>query len=115
MRRSSLLIVSLILLAGLSVLAQSQVAISGKQIRGVPSRDGRLKSDGVKLPRPGTIVEAVSGGDGFWIEDNLGIVMEYHKTSDAVGKPLDAGGPYRVYPFLKKTQNETSCHIRVTY
>ena len=109
------MISSLILLVGLTVFAQSQVTINGKQIRGVPTRDGRLKSDPVTLPRPGTIVEAVSGGDGFWIEDDLGIVMQYPKTSDAVGKPLDAGGPYRVYPFLKKTQNETSCYIRVRY
>jgi hypothetical protein len=100
-------------LCATGVLAQQTIAIAGKQVRGVPGRDAQLISTGVMLPRNGTIVQAVCGGDGFWIEDDMGVVMEYPDWRKAIGMPLDAGGPYRVYPFLKNDQSETSVHITV--
>lgn len=114
MKRRVLTIVLLALFCAVTVWAQQRIAISGKQIRGVPGRNAELISKGVTLSGNATIVEVNCGGDGFWIEDDMGVVMEYPKAQDAVGKPLDAGGPYRVYPFLKDGQAETSVSIVVT-
>ena len=114
MKRFLLSLTGFALVCAVTVLAQGKVTISGKQIRGVPGRNAQLISQGVNLPRAGTIVEAVCGGDGFWIEDDMGVVIEYRETRKAVGMPLAAGGPYRFYPFLKKDQNETSGYITLT-
>lgn len=102
----------LVLLAGASV-AQTTVALTGKQIRGVPGRNAELISTGVMLPRGGTISQVACGGDGFWIEDDMGVVNEWRDARQAVGAPLDAGGPYRVYPFLKDGQDQTSVTLTI--
>lgn len=114
MKKILLSLTTVALVSAVAVLAQGKITISGKQIRGVPGRNAQLISTGVKLARAGTVVEAVSGGDGFWIEDDMGVVNEYRDPRKAVGTPLDAGGPYRVYPFLKKGQNEASAYINLT-
>lgn len=101
------------LIGTVAVLAESRVAITGKQVRGVPGRNAERLSTPVMLPRNGTIVDAASGGDGFWIEDDKGVVNEYRDARSAIGTPLAAGGPYRVFPFLKKDQDITSAYITV--
>lgn len=112
--RTLLALLGLLVLAAGMALAQTNIALSGKQIRGVPGRDAQLVSTGVMLPRAGTISQVACGGDGFWIEDDMGVVNEWRVPAQAVGAPLDAGGPYRVYPFLKKDQDETSVSVTVT-
>lgn len=102
----------LVALTGAS-LAQSTLALTGKQIRGVPGRNAELISNGIMLPRAGTIVQVACGGDGFWIEDDMGVVNEWRDARQAVGAPLDAGGPYRVYPFLKDGQEQTSVTLTI--
>ncbi|MFN8610935.1 MAG: hypothetical protein U0931_25560 [Vulcanimicrobiota bacterium] len=101
------------LVGGVAVLAGTQVAITGKKIRGVPGRNAEVICQPVTLPRAGTIVDAASGGDGFWIEDTLGVVNEFRDPRQALGVVLPAGGPYRVIPFLKKDQDIASAYITV--
>lgn len=97
-----------------AVLAQATVAITGKQIRGVPGRNAELISKGVMLPKGGTITRVDCGGDGFWIEDDKGVVNEWRVAAQGVGAPLDPGGPYRAYPFLKNGQAQTSVTLTVS-
>ena len=100
-----------ILLLGLPALAQSNVILSGRQIRGTGGRNGQLLSKPITLTVAGTVVDVACGGDGFWIEGPRGTVKRFPAAHSALGYVLSAGGPYRLYPNLRPHQRETSASI----
>ena len=99
------------MLLGLPALAQSNVMLSGKQIRGTSGQNGQLLSQPITLPVGGTVVDVTCEGDGFWIEGPHGTVKRFPVARSALGYVLSAGGPYRLYPNLRPNQSETSASV----
>ncbi|MCX7781131.1 MAG: hypothetical protein N2491_09500 [Negativicutes bacterium] len=95
-------------------LAAATVSGSGKQTRGRPGHNAELEGRLFTLPSAGTITSVDSqGADGFWIEDERGVmIVNFNSVNEARGYVLRAGS-YRVLPNLKNGFD--SCWIHVTF
>lgn len=96
--------------------AWADEALLGRQIRGVPGRNAQLISQPVVLPGGGTIGDFVCDGQGFWLETSDGRKYNFYNPNRARGFLRLPPGTYRVYPNLRRGQQEArvSLDIRVS-
>lgn len=95
-----------------SFAAAETLVAKGSQIRGVPGRDAKLQSEGVRLPRTATLTLVEGGEDGFWIE-GAGKTWTFQNRTGATGQTFPAG-TYRVYPNLGKGKDKATITVTFT-